>query len=330
MSLLSRVIFAGSAHRYELAEVRDGLFINEGDKPAKPTQFWMLLALSSVIAAGGVLMDSTPAVIGAMIVAPLATPIYGVALATTIGSVKGFRSSFLLMASGIAVNILIGVLLAVIVHARIPIDSNPQITGRTAPELLDLGVAVAVGIAGAFALTRRDVSNIVAGVAIAISLVPVLAVVGITLGNGRFELATGAFLLFLTNVAAILVSGTVVFGAAKFSQPAADAALHGGRRARVFIALFLVAVIVPLGIASVRTYRYERWVASAHASAEDWVDGTPWDVDSVVLEHDEIVITVVGPHDPPPPEDLATAVRRSVPEHVVVRLIEEFDKETEL
>ena len=330
MSLLSRVIFAGSAHRYELAEVRDGLFISEGDKPAKLTQFWMLLVLSSLVAAGGVVMDSTPAVIGAMIIAPLATPIYGVALATTIGSVKGFRSSFLLMASGIAVNILIGVLLAVIVHARIPIDANPQITGRTAPELLDLGVAVAVGIAGAFALTRRDVSNIVAGVAIAISLVPVLAVVGITLGNGHFELATGAFLLFLTNVAAILVAGTAVFGAAKFSQPAADVALHGGRRARIFIAVFLVAVVVPLGIASWRTYRYERWVSSVQASAEDWVAGTSWEVNSVILEHDEIVITVVGPDDPPPREDLVTAVRRSVPKRVTVHLVEEAGDDTEL
>ena len=79
MSLLGRVIDAGGAHRYELAEVRDGLFIGEGDKPAKLTQFWMLLALSSFIAAGGVIFDSTPAVIGAMIIAPLATPIYGVA-----------------------------------------------------------------------------------------------------------------------------------------------------------------------------------------------------------------------------------------------------------
>ena len=330
MSLLARLIDAGGEHRYELAEIRERLFIGEGDKPAKLTQFWMLLALSSFIAAGGVVFDSTPAVIGAMIIAPLATPIYGVALATTIGSVKGFRNSLLLMVAGIAVNILIGVLVALVAPERIPIEANPQITGRTAPELLDLGVAVATGIAGAFALTRRDVSNIVAGVAIAISLVPVLAVAGITLGSGRFDLATGAFLLFLTNVAAILVSGVAVFGAARYYQAASDAAPRAGRRARVFIAVLVVLLLVPLGLASLRTYRYHQWVSATHTSADEWVDGTRWKVESVSLEHDEIVVTVVGPDDPPSRTSLAQDVRRSVPESVVVRLIEVAGEDSEL
>ena len=118
-----------------------------------------------------------------MIIAPLATPIYGVALATTIGSTKALRNSLLLLVSGIGVNILVGIFVAATSFNRMPLDANPQITGRTAPTILDLTVAVAVGIAGSFALARRDVSNIVAGVAIAISLVPVLAVVGITLGR---------------------------------------------------------------------------------------------------------------------------------------------------
>jgi uncharacterized hydrophobic protein (TIGR00271 family) len=330
VSLLGRVVDAGSAHRYELAEVRDGLFISEGDKPAKLTQFWMLLVLSSVVAAGGVVMDSTPAVIGAMIIAPLATPIYGVALATTIGSVKGFRNSLLLMVLGIAVNIAIGVLVSLLAPERIPITANPQITGRTAPELLDLGVAVAVGIAGAFALTRRDVSNIVAGVAIAISLVPVLAVVGITLGNGHFELATGAFLLFLTNVAAILVAGMAVFGAARYQEVAAERAPRGGRRARLLVAAFMVALIIPLGVATLRTYRHHQWTSATHASVDRWVEGTRWKVESVGLEHDEIVITVVGPGNPPSREALAEDVRRSVPENVVVRLIQVYGDDSEL
>ena len=115
----------------------------------------MLLALSSFIAAGGVISDSTPAVIGAMIIAPLATPIYGVALATSIGSGRNLRNSLLLLVSGIGVNILIGILAVAITVQRMPLDLNPQIAGRTAPTLLDLMVAIAVGIAGSFALTRR-------------------------------------------------------------------------------------------------------------------------------------------------------------------------------
>ncbi len=85
MGWLSRAIDAGHDYRNSLTEVEDGLFLTQGDRRAKVSQFWVLLVLASAIAAGGVIGNSTPAVIGAMIVAPLATPIYGVALATVTG-----------------------------------------------------------------------------------------------------------------------------------------------------------------------------------------------------------------------------------------------------
>jgi uncharacterized hydrophobic protein (TIGR00271 family) len=324
------VIDAGGEQRYELAEIREGLFVGEGARSAKLTQFWMLLALSSFIAAGGVISDSTPAVIGAMIIAPLATPIYGVALATSIGSGKNLRNSLLLLVSGIGVNILIGVFAAAITVQHMPLDVNPQITGRTAPTALDLAIAIAVGVAGSFALTRRDVSNIVAGVAIAISLVPVLAVVGITLAAGRLDLASGALLLFLTNVAAILVSGVLVFGAARYFREADKAAARPGRRARVFIAVFLVVLLVPLVAASTRTYRYERWVSATQAAAERWVEGTDWEVQSVGVVNDVIVIDALGPGTAPPLAPLTVDVRTHVPEKIEVRLIEHAGAQTDL
>ena len=302
MNWLSRVIDAGGEQRYQLAEIREGLFVGEGDRSAKLTQFWMLLA----------------------------TPIYGVALATSIGSGRNLRNSLLLLVSGIGVNILIGVFAAAVTVQRMPLDLNPQITGRTAPTLLDLMVAIAVGIAGSFALTRRDVSNIVAGVAIAISLVPVLAVVGITLAAGRLDLASGAFLLFLTNVAAILVSGVLVFGAARYFREADLAAARLGRRARVFIGVFLVVLLVPLMVASTRTYRYERWVSSTQAAAERWVEGTEWEVQSVGVVNDAIVMDLLGNGSAPPLASLAAEVRKDVPTSVEVRLIQQDGTQTDL
>ena len=330
MGLWSRIIDSDTRQRYALAEIREGLFVGEGNKTAKLTQFWVLLVLSSFIAAGGVIGNSTPSVIGAMIIAPLATPIYGVALATTIGNIRALRNSLLLLISGIAVNILVGVLAAATSFNRMPLDQNPQITGRTAPTMLDLAVAVAVGLAGSFALARRDVSNIVAGVAIAISLVPVLAVVGITLGAGRFDLAGGAMLLFLTNAAAIVIAGVVVFGAAQYYRETADAAPRMGRRARVMIAMVLIALIIPLGASSLRTFAYQRWVSQAQTATEQWVEGTAWRVQSVTLENNEIVISVVGPDSPPPREELIRQIRLEVPDSVPVRLTEVAGDESEL
>jgi uncharacterized hydrophobic protein (TIGR00271 family) len=276
MGWLTRAIDAGKEHRNPLADVAEGLFVDLGDRRAKLSQFWMLLVLSATIAAGGVVGDATPAVIGAMIVAPLATPIYGVALATVMGSSKHLRASLALLVGGIVVNVLIGVVIGALSADRMPVDANPQIVGRTAPTILDLTVAVATGVAGSFALIRRDVSNILAGVAIAISLVPVLAVVGITLGAGRLDLAWGALLLFLTNVAAILVAGTITFGAAGYAREAAERDPKVARRARTFIIVLVVALLVPLGATSVRTALYEHYLTHVTDVLHEWVGGSSW------------------------------------------------------
>ena len=178
------VVNVGPEQHKLLVDMEDDLYLDRGGRRAKLTKFWVQLVLASAIAAGGVIGNSTPAVIGAMIIAPLGTPIYGVALGSRHRRAPRHPRSLLLLVGGIAVNILIGVLIGLLTFDRMPLDVNPQVVGRTAPTLLDLGVAVATGLAGSFALARKDVSDILAGVAIAISLVPVLAVVGITLGGG--------------------------------------------------------------------------------------------------------------------------------------------------
>jgi uncharacterized hydrophobic protein (TIGR00271 family) len=321
MGWLARVIDAGHDYRNSLTEVEDGLFLTQGDRRAKVSQFWVLLVLASAIAAGGVIGNSTPAVIGAMIVAPLATPIYGVALATVTGSRRNLGASLLLLVEGIIVNILIGVVIGLITFDRMPLTVNPQITGRTAPTLLDLTVAVFTGVAGSFALVRRDVSNILAGVAIAISLVPVLAVVGITLGSGAWGMAWGAFILFLTNAAAIIVAGVVVFTAAGYQRDAAARGARIGRRAKWVIAVLVVILVAGLSVASLRTYAYQLYVNDTEAAAKQWAEGSRWTVETVELVGSGIVATAVGPDDPPSVDELRTAVRAQVPAFVPVTIV---------
>lgn len=327
---LGRVIDAGQEYRNSLEEVEEGLFVGVGSRSAKLSQFWVLLVLASVIAAGGVVGDSTPAVIGAMIIAPLATPIYGVALSTVVGSQRHLRDAFLLLFSGIVVNIAIGVLMGLLTFERMPLDANPQIVGRTAPTVLDLVVAVAVGVGGSFALVRRDIVNILAGVAIAISLVPVLAVVGITLGSGRWDLARGALILFLTNAAAIIVAGVLVFSAAGYRRLAGARAPGIGRRAKILIATFLIVLVIPLGVTSLRTYRYQRWIGATDAAVHQWVRGTDWQVGNVNQVGDQIHAEVIGSGATHPIADLRRAVRRSVPASVTVKVVEESGHTTDL
>jgi uncharacterized hydrophobic protein (TIGR00271 family) len=326
---LARAIDAGHEYRKPLADIEDDVFLDIGATRAKSTKFWVQLALASVIAAGGVIGNSTPAVIGAMIIAPRGTPIYGLALAAVAGQRRALRSSLALLVSGIVVNILIGVLIGLVTVNRMPLDLNPQIIGRTAPTVLDLVVAVAVGVAGAFALTRRDVADILAGVAIAISLVPVLAVVGITLGSWRLDLALGAFILFLTNAAAILIAGAIVFTAAGYRREAADRDEKAGHRARIAIVVLVVVLVVPLAASSAQILLYERWTGDAETATRQWVSGTQWKVESVAQSSNEIVIDVIGPGSAPPLAQLKAAVRKNVPESVPVKLIEDSGRTEE-
>jgi len=327
---LARAIDAGQEYRKPLADIEDDVFLDIGATRAKSTKFWVQLALASVIAAGGVISNSTPAVIGAMIIAPLGTPIYGLALAAVAGQRRALRSSLALLVSGIVVNILIGVLIGLVTVNRMPLDLNPQIIGRTAPTVLDLVVAVAVGVAGSFALARRDVADILAGVAIAISLVPVLAVVGITLGSWRLDLALGAFILFLTNAAAILIAGAIVFSAAGYRREAEDRDEKAGHRARIAIVVLLIVLVVPLGASSAQILLYERWTGDTEKAAQQWITGTDWKLETVTQSSNEIVIDVIGPGTPPPLAQLKAAVRKSVPESVPVKVIEDSERTEKL
>lgn len=73
--------------------------------------------------------------------------------------------------------------------------------------IMATAAALASGVAGAFALSRDDIADSLPGVAIAISLVPPLRVVGLSLLAGEINAATGAMLLFITNFLAIILAG---------------------------------------------------------------------------------------------------------------------------
>ena len=176
----------------------------------KLTRFWTLLALAAIIAAAGVVVDSTATVIGAMIVAPLMTPILGAVFSVVIADSANLARSVALIVTGATLVVLLGIAFGALTPVDVTAETSSQVAGRVSPTLIDLIAALATGAVGAFALVREDVSDTLPGVAIAISLVPPLAVVGLTLESGAGEESLGALLLFLTNVGAILLSGLAV------------------------------------------------------------------------------------------------------------------------
>jgi uncharacterized hydrophobic protein (TIGR00271 family) len=293
MSKLGLLLHGGPIDCTEIARVREILMFEEPKRQDRLVRFWTLLVLASAIATYGLLADSVATVIGAMIVAPLMLPIMGLAFGISIGDRRAILSSLLVALGGIATSVLVGYLLS-IPFGHLDPASNAQVISRTAPKLVDLMAALATGFAGAFAISRKDVSDTLPGVAIAISLVPPLANAGILLGVGRPDLAWGSMLLFLTNYLAILLTGAFMFGLVGFSQAAFSVAAPGTRRTALLIVLVLaLAIVVPLASTSysvaVNTFA-EQHTAEA---ARNWLAGSGYRFVSATAE-DDVRLVVAG------------------------------------
>lgn len=170
--------------------------------------FFILLALATAIATFGLLSNSAATIIGAMIIAPLMIPIMSLAFALVILDFRLLCYSLVKLVLGVVLTILIAFLATKLIGFKIP---GSEILARTEPTLLDLGVAISAGVAGAFAKIRRSVSDAIPGVAISVALVPPLCVVGIGLATSDFKFSLGAFILFLTNLIGIIISADIIF-----------------------------------------------------------------------------------------------------------------------
>lgn len=177
--------------------------------PSQPSfSFYLMVCLSSIIATFGLLSNSTAVVIGAMLVAPLMSPIFGIALALTTGNGRLLRTASRAEIAGIILAVSLPVLIGMI---PLRPEFGSEIMARTQPTIYDILIALAAGLAGAYALVDEKISPALPGVAIATALVPPLASCGLNIAAGNGLLAQGAFMLFLVNFIAIEFAAALVF-----------------------------------------------------------------------------------------------------------------------
>jgi uncharacterized hydrophobic protein (TIGR00271 family) len=284
------------------------LFFEGERKNRQMVNFIVLLALATVIATYGVVTDSTAAVIGAMIIAPLMTPIMAAAAAVTMGSTIRLMQALRLVAFGILGVIVLAMLLTFFIpDSMISFPTNRQITSRVSPGLLDLMIALAAGAAGAYAIGRQEIADSLAGVAIAISLVPPLSVVGISLAKGEWVDSGGAFILFLTNFFAILLAGALVFRLMGLERLGfVDTNQDTKRRViRVIIAGTLLIALLLAGAT------YNAWVETSELTGtadavRDWLGDTSFQVVDIRIRPSEVDVTIRGDDPVPPLNNLHT------------------------
>jgi len=296
----------------------------EGEEfPPYLFRFTMLMILSSGIAAFGLLADSSAVVIGAMLVAPLMTPITAAAAATVIARNVRLVKSLIVIAFGVFAGVAVGYLTALIAGTEITSVSDlpHEVLARTFPGLLDLGIAVTAGAAAGYILPRRSAVSALPGVGIAVAIVPPLATVGITLRVGAGEEAANAFLLFVTNLAAIVFAASVMLILSGFRPTAAGAAGSLARRLVVTLVAVLV-VAIPLTVHTRATIRDSSLQRSVNAAVAEW-DASVRVVDLVADVNGgqaSVELLVSGPNAPRPAWQLAAGIERRFEGPIDLRL----------
>lgn len=205
--------------------------------------------MSCGIAILGLLLSSPAVVIGAMLISPLMGPIMLMGFSLAILDLAALRQAVITLAVGTAVALSTAF---IIVFVSPLTEITSEILARTRPNFFDLLVAIFSGLAGGYAAIHRKGETIV-GVAIATALMPPLAVTGFGLASGHFQIAGGAFFLFMTNLLAIALSVTILARFYGFGER------HSPQHARWQNALIIsvfVALSVPLGL-SLRDIAYE-------------------------------------------------------------------------
>lgn len=184
------------------------LFTTLRESASFSSSFAVLMILSVLLATTGLYANSSPVIIGAMILAPLMSPIISLAMGTIRLDISLLVKSTKTLSFGIFLALFVSSCYALI----IPLEQITQeMTSRLHPNLLDLIVAILSGIAGAYAHAKEEIAKSLAGVAIAVALVPPLSVSGIGLGMMNFDVIYGAFLLFVTNFIGIILSASLTF-----------------------------------------------------------------------------------------------------------------------
>ena len=208
-------------------------------------EYLTMLALSGLIALFGLLQNSVAVIIGAMLISPLMNPILAGALALLLGDGRLGRKAALVLGISVAGVIALTALVTWVSPLK---EVTSEILARTNPNLLDLFIAFLSGLAGTLALRSGPVSlTIIPGVAIAVAVIPPLAVVGFSLSTHHGVMAWGGFLLFITNLVSIMISAALMFGLMGFAPRERSEEGKAKLRKRMAVSALVLAILaVPL------------------------------------------------------------------------------------
>ena len=228
-----------------------------------------MVILSSIVAAIGVLRDNVAVIIGAMLVAPLMSPIVSSGMGIVTGDIQMLRSALSSTLQGVLLAIFLGIISTLVSPLA---TATSEVLARTRPNLLDLLVALVSGVAGAYAIGRKEVGAALPGVAIAAALVPPVAAIGVGIALGSLSVALGAALLFTTNLVAIIFSSAITFLLLGMRPPKRPDRQRWLRQGLIVSVALLLLISIPLGVVLFQAASVSRIEGQAQDIVQQTVD----------------------------------------------------------
>lgn len=272
----SKLPFFTHASEEQYRELFAGL--REEGRPSQA--FVVLMILSTILATVGLFLNSASVVIGAMLLAPLMQPI----VSSAMGVLRGDQSLLFgsLKTVGIGVALVLGS--AALIAMLLPFETmTGEISARLRPSLLDLIVALVSGLAAAYAKNNEKIMGSLAGVAIAVALVPPLSTAGIGIGWMSWQVFSQAFLLFVTNFVGIILAASFLFMVLGYSP--VTRAKKGLMWA--FVMAFIIAI--PLFF-SFRTMVLDAHIHTTLEKTYYELSDEAIDIENVSIEHREVPV----------------------------------------
>ena len=194
--------------RHASTEQYAALFSNLRQEATASSAYVTLLILATMIATLGLFIGSSSVIIGAMLLAPLMQPIVSMSMGVLRQDEAVFKSALKTLAIGVLIVLVTAMVIAYLTPIR---ELSDEMAARLSPTLLDLFVAIVSGVAAAYVKNDEKILSSLAGVAIAVALVPPLAVSGIGIGWADWSMFIHALLLFATNLIGIVLAGAITF-----------------------------------------------------------------------------------------------------------------------
>ena len=231
-------------HIFQLPEERQRRVYEDIKEESRgDLDFYLLSIFSGIIITLGLLINNAAVIIGGMLIAPLVWPVLALAMAIIKGSVRLLTNSLFTLGKVTVVILIFSYLIGLVS----PFDiAGEEFLSRVQPTLIELMIALAAGFVGAFIVAHPKIHSSIAGVVVAVALVPPICVLGLTFVEQDLFHAMGAALLYFTNLIAVTFAAALYFILSHFRAPYREEEKRRRTANLIWTVVFLALALVPL------------------------------------------------------------------------------------